>query len=174
MKNLIAVAALMILTSCAVYKAADQPEAKDVSVLKLYNTRVQIIGALGNPTNSNINERGLMVDTFSFVNGYSAASRSARAVGHGVADVATLGLWEVVGTPIEGGFNGSKVSGQVVYNKAEQAIKLEFFEDGKLIINDAAQEYLNPPATVAQAPSASIQAAPQQQPMILNQAPQPQ
>jgi hypothetical protein len=153
MKKLLALT-LLVLTSCAASKAANQPESVDLSVLKLYNTRVQIIGEFGTPANSEVNENGFKVDTFSFVNGYNAASRAARSAGHAVASVATLGLWEIAGTPIEGGFNGSKVSGQAVYNKSGQAIKLEFYEDGKLIVNAAAEEFLNPVA----APDAPVTA----------------
>ena len=157
---------LLVLTSCSAVKAANQEEAKDLSVLKLYNTRVQIIGEFGPPANTELNTNGQKVDTFSFINGYNAASRAARSAGHAMADVATLGLWEVVGTPIEGGFNGSKISGQAVYNKADQAIKLEFYDDGKQFVNAAAPEYLNP---VAAAPA--VQFAPQAAPVPLVAAP---
>ena len=32
---------------------------------------------------------------------------AGRAIGHGVMDILTLGLWEIIGTPIEG-FQGEK------------------------------------------------------------------
>ena len=40
---------------------------------------------------------------------------SRRAVGHGTADFLTLGLWEVVGTPIEGVANGTEMTVEVAY-----------------------------------------------------------
>ena len=59
---------LILLTSCSVVKATSQEEAKDLSVLKIYNSRVQIIGELGNPVKTETDAQGRMVDTFSFVN----------------------------------------------------------------------------------------------------------
>ena len=41
--------------------------------------------------------------------GYSKANKISRAVWHGAADVFTLGLWEIIGTPTESAFNGKKL-----------------------------------------------------------------
>lgn len=38
-----------------------------------------------------------------------------RAFGHGVADVASIGLWEVFGTPAEAYFNGKETTYEVTY-----------------------------------------------------------
>ncbi len=141
--------ALLALSACSVSKAANQPESKDLSVLHLYNTRMNIIGEFGAPTGTETNPQGFKVDTFSFVNGYSAASRSARAVGHGLADVASLGLWELAGNSIETSFNGSQVSGRAFYDSGERAVKLEFYQDGKLFINQVAPEYYEKTAQAA-------------------------
>jgi hypothetical protein len=43
---------------------------------------------------------------------------------HGAADVLTLGLWEVVGTPIEGYANGTKVSVEITYDREERVVKV--------------------------------------------------
>ncbi len=108
-------------------------------MLDLGNARVQIIGELGNPSNSEYNRDGYRTDTFSFVNGYSSGTRAARAVGHGAASVVTLGLWEVVGTSIEGGFNGSKVNAQITYDQDDTVIKVVAYEDGELIVDKETQ-----------------------------------
>ncbi len=47
-----------------------------------------------------------------------------RALGHGVADVATLGLWEIAGTPIEGVANGQKTQLEVHYNHENKVKKV--------------------------------------------------
>jgi hypothetical protein len=36
---------------------------------------------------------------------------------HGVADVATLGLWEIIGTPVESGFDGNNIAYQITYDQ---------------------------------------------------------
>lgn len=40
-----------------------------------------------------------------------------RAFGHGVADVASIGLWEVFGTPAEAYFNGKETTYEVTYDE---------------------------------------------------------
>ena len=38
---------------------------------------------------------------------------------HGAADVLTLGLWEVIGTPVEAGLNGENLVYEVCYDKKD-------------------------------------------------------
>lgn len=67
------------------------------------------------------------VDVFSFVQGYSKGAKTSRAVFHGAADVFTLGLWEVVGTPTEAVFDGTKVTYEITYdenNRVEKVVPL--------------------------------------------------
>ncbi len=50
-----------------------------------------------------------------------------RAVMHGLLDVATLGLWEVVGTPVELSKGGKTyVPIRIYYNEDEEIEKLEY------------------------------------------------
>jgi hypothetical protein len=54
--------------------------------------------------------------------------RVARAIGHGAADVMTLGLWKVVGTPTEAALNGHRVAYEVTYDasdRIEQVVPLK-------------------------------------------------
>ena len=54
---------------------------------------------------------------------------TARAVMHGVLDVGTLGLWEVVGTPLEGHVGQKdKVGVRIYYNKDETVDKIEILQ----------------------------------------------
>ncbi|PTX94448.1 hypothetical protein DB354_11930 [Opitutus sp. ER46] len=39
---------------------------------------------------------------------------------HGTADLFTIGLWEAVGTPIEGAFDGNTISVRVDFDKDER------------------------------------------------------
>ncbi len=43
---------------------------------------------------------------------------------HGAADVLTLGLWEVVGTPTEATFDGNKMAFEVTYDESDKAEKV--------------------------------------------------
>ena len=44
----------------------------------------------------------------------------SRTIGHGAADVFTLGLWEAVGTPTEAAFNGTRVAYKVTYDASDR------------------------------------------------------
>ena len=114
------VALTLILTSgCAVFMAAKQPSKKDVSVFRVGNPRALILAEFGLPLVTE-EKNGKKVEIFKFVQGYSAGTKAGRAVFHGVADVFTLGLWEVVGTPAEGTFTGNDMAYQVTYDEDER------------------------------------------------------
>jgi hypothetical protein len=55
-------------------------------------------------------------EIFVFTQGYGAGAKAGRAVFHGVADVLTLGVWEVIGTPTEGVFDGNEMAYEVRYD----------------------------------------------------------
>lgn len=103
---------------CGVYMAAKQPREKDLSVLNPGTPRGHVIAELGAPTWSGERD-GNKVDIFTFVQGYSTANRSARALFHGVSDVFSLGLWEVIATPVEGAFSGTTMKVEVTYDERE-------------------------------------------------------
>jgi hypothetical protein len=51
-----------------------------------------------------------------------------RTIAHGTADVMTLGLWEIVGTPTEATLNGHRVAYEVTYDandRVEQVVPLK-------------------------------------------------
>ena len=95
--------------------AANQPGPKDLSLFTKGTPRAKLIAEFGAPINTEMKD-GARKDIFKFTHGYDAGVRAGRAVLHGAADVFTLGLWEVVGTPTEGYLNGSQLSAEVVYD----------------------------------------------------------
>jgi hypothetical protein len=111
------------VSGCAVYMAANQPEKKDVGVLKPGTPRNALIAEFGAPVQTATKD-GNKSDIFTFTQGYSGLERGGRAVLHGAADVFTLGLWEVVGTPIEGYANGTKISIEVLYDRDDRVAKV--------------------------------------------------
>ncbi|HUY33764.1 MAG TPA: hypothetical protein VMV69_13520 [Pirellulales bacterium] len=94
---------------CAAFKASQQPERKNLSVLKPGTPRTHMIAELGAPIWSERNPDGSTTDVFSFKQGYSKRAKTGRALFHGAADVVTGGLWEVAGIPIETVANGTDV-----------------------------------------------------------------
>ncbi len=85
---------------CAPYMAATQPSAKNIDLFKVGTPRNALLAEFGAPAVTEV-RNGRQHEVFRFVQGYSTAARTGRALLHGVADVATFFLWEVVGTPGE-------------------------------------------------------------------------
>ena len=123
---------LLVLATpgCAVVLAAKQPDAKDLSVLTPGTPRSMVVGELGPPIWSGERD-GAKVDVFAFVDGYNKATKAARAFFHATADFFTLGLWEVVGTPTEVIFTGSKMKVEVVYDTQDHVVRVRNLEPGK-------------------------------------------
>ncbi len=118
---------LFLSSGCSVFMAANQPDKKNVDLFTVGTQRSLLIAEYGAPTESEIRD-GKDYDTFRFVQGYSTGTKVGRAVFHGVADVLTIGLWEVVGTPAEAIFDGQQMAYEVSYdeeNRVDQVTVLE-------------------------------------------------
>ncbi len=115
-------------SGCAVVMATRQPGYKDVNSLRTGDSREEAIAILGNPTTSETNADGNKVDVFQFKQGYSTGAKAARSFGHGVADVLTLGVWEVVGTPTEAVFSGKETAIKVTYDKDNKIKELVYLK----------------------------------------------
>jgi hypothetical protein len=96
--------------------AAHQADYKDLSFLSEGSSRDKVLTELGPPITTEIDAQGNKVDIFKFRQGFSTGNKTVRMLGHGAADVFTLGLWEVVGTPSEAVFNGKDVVIKVSYD----------------------------------------------------------
>ena len=106
---------LFLSSGCSVFMAANQPDKKDVSLFAMGTPRSLLIAEYGQPTLTQ-NRDGKKYDLYKFVQGYSTGVKVGRAAFHGVADVFTLGLWEVVGTPAEAVFDGNQMAFEVRYD----------------------------------------------------------
>lgn len=118
---------LLSASGCAVMKATQQPDKKNLSVLSQGTPRTHLIAELGPPIWSE-ERRGVTTDVFVFKQGYSKGTKAGRAFVHGAADVATSGLWEIVGVPAETLANGTPVKVQVVYDSTQKVSDIEVIE----------------------------------------------
>ena len=109
---------LFLLNGCSVFMAANQPDKKDLTVLAAGTPRSRLLEEFGQPLSSRL-QGEKRIDLFSFVQGYEKGVKAARAFGHGVGDVATVGLWEFAGTSTETVFDGKKLSFEVTYNRSD-------------------------------------------------------
>lgn len=132
-----AIVSLAGLSGCAAVKAARQPDKKNLSVLHEGTSRAQVIAELGAPTYTKPRPDGTIEDVFSFKQGYTKGAKMGRAFVHGAADVATGGLWEVIGIPTEIWADGTEVQVLVTYDQDERVQYRrvfkgqEAFKDGK-------------------------------------------
>ena len=80
-------------------------------------------GALGQPVSMTTHDDGQLTANYEYVVGNEPST--GRAMGHGVLDVLTLGLWEVVGTPIEAVNQGDKITVTVRYDQRGRAVDIK-------------------------------------------------
>ena len=107
--------AMISAAGCSPVLASKQPSRRDVDLLSPGVPRNLVLAELGQPVATETRD-GQRVEVFSFVQGYRKGVKVARTIGHGAADVMTLGLWEVVGTPTETTLNGHRVAYEVTYD----------------------------------------------------------
>jgi len=112
--------------------AAKQPGKKDLTVLQSGTSRDVVVAELGAPYLSEV-QAGKKVDYYGFTQGYGTVTKTARAVAHGAADVATLGIWEVIGTPTESVFDGTEVRLKVTYDYADRVESVEPLKGEKVV-----------------------------------------
>lgn len=128
--TLVTALATFCLGGCSVFMAANQPSEKNVSLFNQGTLRTQLISEFGAPSNTKKNPDGTTCDIFTFTQGYSGGAKATRAIAHGLADIFTLGLWEVIGTPTEAILSGDNVSYQACYNKDDSVTKIVLLTPG--------------------------------------------
>ena len=111
----------LLVSGCSVGMAMSGQEQKDTSILFPGAPRQVVIAKLGPPETSVKDKDGNYVDSYVIVKGN--APSTGRAVAHGALDVVTLGLWEVVGTPMEMGAGREDVSRVIIYYDATEKIR---------------------------------------------------
>ena len=87
------------LAGCSVGMALSGEETPDLSVVKVGALQDDVELQLGAPEAVDDLPDGMRKATYSYEVGNDP--NAVRAIGHGALDVASVGLWEVIGTPIE-------------------------------------------------------------------------
>lgn len=115
------VLASFLTSGCSVYMAAKGNNGTDLDEITECKTRGCLIAAGAQPMGAQKDKNGeLSSETFRIIKPTGSAARAAM---HGVLDLATFGIWEVAGTPIEG-YLGKEES---------IAIKVNYEHDGNTI-----------------------------------------
>jgi hypothetical protein len=107
-----------MLSGCSVYMSAKK-EGAEFEDLQQCKTKTCLVAAGAEPLHLD----GLGDDTEAY-KVLKLHGSIARAVMHGVLDVATWGLWEIAGTSMEGAFDKNKYYGiRVQYEHGTELIK---------------------------------------------------
>ena len=106
----------LMLSGCSVGMALSGEENPDLGAVRVGSTRGEIELILGSPIKTLSLNDGSRIDIYEYEIGDEPSG--GRAIGHGVMDVLTLGLWEIIGTPIEG-FQGEKYNATITYDESD-------------------------------------------------------
>lgn len=113
---------IAVLSSCSVAMAANK-QGVSLDKVQACRTRGAVISTGATIVNSERLETGELVEVYQIEKERGSA---ARALMHGVLDVSTCGLWEVVGTPIEACSDQKEYySLRVFYDEREAVKKIE-------------------------------------------------
>jgi hypothetical protein len=111
-----------LLSACSVGMAMSGSNNPDLGTVKIGATRGEVEMQLGTPVRSASLDDGKRTDVYAYEIGNEPSA--ARAIGHGVMDVLTLGVWEVIGTPIEG-FQGEKHQATITYDQDDRVLRIK-------------------------------------------------
>ena len=109
------------LTGCSVGMAMSGKPDPNLGVLEIGQNRDIVLLNIGQPTRTSATENG-RTDVFELERGNEQSV--GRAAGHAAMDVLTFGLWELVGTPIEG-FTGDKITLSIEYDENDKVKSLK-------------------------------------------------
>jgi len=123
------VSVVMVSTQgCAVYLASHQPDKKDLTVLARGTPRQDVVAELGAPIWSKDRNKDT-VEVYKFKQGYSKSVKLGRTLFHAIADVASIGVWEIPGTLIEkAGLHGTDMTARVSYDAEGRVQTSELFD----------------------------------------------
>jgi hypothetical protein len=123
---------ILNVSGCSVYMAANQPGKKDLGVLEYGTPRQDVVAELGTPIWSEKRNQET-VEIHKFKQGYSKPAKLGRALFHAIADVASIGVWEIPGTLIETvGLNGTDTTAKVSYDAEGRVQTSDLFDATKL------------------------------------------
>ena len=112
-------AAAALLSGCSVGMALSGSQNPDLGAVRTGATRGEIELHLGSPVRSTLLEGGRRADVYEYEVGNEPSA--GRAAGHAAMDVLTLGIWEIVGTPIEG-VQGEKYTATIVDDDHDKVV----------------------------------------------------
>ena len=125
---LLGVVLLLFSIGCSAVMAVKQPEQKNLNVLEMGTHKDAVRAELGAPISTGVTVEGekLEYDVFGFQRATPEGGELPEHFCMGFWIFFTLGLWEVVGTPLEGSISGGeKKNIRVLYNERNKVARVE-------------------------------------------------
>lgn len=116
------VCAAGVLSGCSVGMALSGSPNPNLGAVRTGATRGEIELHLGSPIRSTLLDNGHRADVYEYEVGNEPSA--GRAAGHAVMDVLTLGVWEIIGTPVEG-VQGEKYNATIMYDENDKVVDLK-------------------------------------------------
>lgn len=109
------------LSGCSVGMAMSGKETPNLGMVQVGASRGEIELTLGPPGKTVTLKNGNRMDVYEYEVGNDPSV--GRAAGHAVMDLLTLGLWEIIGTPIEA-VQGDKRILNIIYDKEDIVLSI--------------------------------------------------
>lgn len=122
--GLLALCLDLFFCGCSPVMEATRPTPVDTSQFAVGESRVQVVEAIGAPTAS-VKNGDQSCDVYKlYTRGPGGVGKGVIAAGEGAADVVTLGLAEVLFTPLEAGTRNAKHTVTFCYDKGGKLVSL--------------------------------------------------
>lgn len=132
-RHLVAFCISLWLTACAPVMEATRPDPVDLSQFAPGMDRMTVVGELGAPA-ATLPDGPLACDIYQlYTRGPDAVGKGAIAFGEAATDVLTLGLSEVLWTPIEAGTKNAKHTVAACYGPNGKLVSMK--ESGAVVTN---------------------------------------
>jgi hypothetical protein len=110
------------IQACSVGMAMSGSENPDLGAIRVGASRGEVELHLGTATKTTPLPDGRRADVYQYEIGNEPSA--GRAIGHGVMDVLTLGIWEIVGTPIEA-VQGETYNATITYDESDKVAEIK-------------------------------------------------
>lgn len=152
------------LAGCSTVMEANRPDPVRMSQFHAGDRRFDVLGQIGAPVTAAQKDSESTCDIYRmYTHGASGARKGAVVAGEAVADVATLGLFEVIATPAEAATKNKLHTVAFCYSKDERLVSIS--DAGKELLAASAPAGKQPapagkPTAAAGKPAAPVSKAP--------------
>ena len=132
----------LLSQGCSVFMAAKQPEKVDLAALEAGGlSRFHVNSKLGTPVSFTEHADGTRTYVYEFYEGSETGWKAGRATFHFVADLFTIGLWELIAMPTELAIKGEKLTARAVYDRNDNLKQFTILGREKLETSEGSEQH---------------------------------